>query len=73
VGERPYRKLRTIRNPQLSKDPIQVFLDGAFREMQFVCNLLIQLGFTHKIHYLLFPKTQIRVKRLALLLWPTAI
>lgn len=41
VGECPNCKLRTIRNPQLSEDPIQVFLDGAFREVQLVCNFLI--------------------------------
>ena len=73
VGQRPNCKLRTVRNPELAKDPIQVFLDGAFGEVQLVRNFLIQLGFAHEIHDLLFPEAEVRVKRrLSLLLRPSA-
>jgi hypothetical protein len=33
VGYSPNGKLRPVRYPELSKDPIQVLLDSAFREM----------------------------------------
>lgn len=63
VGYCPNSKLRTVRHPELTKDPIQVFLDSAFSEMQLVRNFLVLLGFTHEINNLPFPKAEVRVKR----------
>jgi hypothetical protein len=61
---RPDGKLRPVADPEFSEDPIQVFLDGSFREMQLESDLLILLGFRDQVDNLLFPKTEFRIERL---------
>jgi len=63
LGDRPNGQLGPVRDAKLSEDPIQIFLNRALREMQFVCNLLVQFGLRYQIDNLPFPKAEFRVER----------
>jgi hypothetical protein len=62
VGERPNRQLGTIGHSELAKNSIQILLDGAFGEVQFISNLFVELGLGNQVDYLPFPKAEFGVE-----------
>ena len=63
-GDRPNSQIGTIGSPHFAEDPIQVFLDGALREVQLIRNLLVELGFTDELDNLPLAKAERRIERL---------
>ena len=63
-GEGPHSQFGSIAGPHFAKDPVQVFLDGSFREVQLVGNFLVELGFTDELDNLPLAKAERRIERL---------
>jgi hypothetical protein len=61
MGYCPHREFCPVGNPEFSKYPVQIFLDGSLREMQLVCDFLILFRFTYESYNLPLPKTQVRI------------
>lgn len=57
-GDCPNGQFGSIRGPHFAKDPVQVFLDGAFGEVQLVSDFLVQFGLTDELDNLLLPKAE---------------
>ena len=59
----PNRQFRAVRGPYLPEDPIQIFLNRAFSEMQLVGNFLVELCLTNQIYHLSLTEAQRGTKR----------
>lgn len=57
-SEGPNSQLSTIGGAHFAEDAVQIFLDGAFGEVQLVSNLLVELGFAYKIDDLPLSKAE---------------
>jgi hypothetical protein len=62
VGERPNSQFGAVAHSELTKNSVQILLNGTFREMQFVSNLFIQFGLGDKIDHLPFPEAEFGVE-----------
>ena len=58
VGDRPDGKFGAIASPHFAENPVQIFLDGSFREVELVCNFLVELGLADEIHNLPLSETE---------------
>jgi len=63
MRQRPDRQFGPVRYAELPEDPIQILLNGAFRKVQLVGNLFIQLGLGNQLNHLLLPKAEFGIER----------
>src|ERR1019366_4141655 len=71
MRHRPDRQFCPVTHSEFSEDPVQVFLDGAFRKMQLIRDFLVRLGLPHQIHNLFFPKAEVGPDGPAFPFWPS--
>src|SRR5262249_52501395 len=61
--ESPNCEFGSIGHSELSEDPIQILFYRPFGEVQFEGDFLVQFGLRDQVHYLPFPKAQLRIQR----------
>ena len=62
MGQSPNSQFGPVFDADLTEKPEEVFLDCAFREVEFICYFFIKFGLAYKLDNLFFPKTEAAVE-----------